>query len=307
MNENQALKDWNVEGAFARSYSMFGLLVLVLFSLLWLANIYDIFLVLVVTLLVFEIIDTRFSRNIQKMLKDPEFSFPFTTFNVILQSMICIFFATIMTLVYFDFFNFTINSMESISVVVAYIKSFTLTMIFLNIYEALKIILAGLRIASTFRIKRGLFGILHRAVLFLRSAFVTYRWLALFSHDPNIKLIPIIISQEFNICKMYLIAKSIFFAELIWDFDIARYTFYNSYRKLSTPNPIARGKPCIICQVQDVPQAELNCGHNICLECLDKSMKISPFCPNCNEPVIKDAKIAFFDGSISLAAIFCAF
>ncbi|KAK8889335.1 hypothetical protein M9Y10_034081 [Tritrichomonas musculus] len=305
MNQNH--NDWNVEGAFARNYTMFGLLVVVLFCLLWLADIYDIIFIFILTLSVFFYIETKLSNNISKIMNEPDFEFPFNASGVIFQSLICIFSAIIMILVYVDYFNLTISLMNPLSFVVNYTKSIALTMVVFNFYLALKIILVGFRIASIFQVKRGLFAIFHRFAIFLRSLLITRKWIDFFSNSMHTKLIPIIISKDFSICKMFLISKSIFFAELIWDFDVVRYTFYTSYRKLFAPIQCKEDTNCDICHKPSLNQIKLDCGHIFCQQCIDEALHDRPFCPICNEPPVKDPTFAFFDGAISLAAVFCCF
>ena len=106
---------------------------------------------------------------------------------------------------------------------------------------------------------------------------------------------------------MYLIAKSIFFAELIWDFDIVRYTFYTTYRSLFAQNQYKELRDCEICHKPCLNEIQLDCGHTFCQQCIEKELNDKPFCPICNEPPLKDPKFAFSDGSVSLAAIFCCF
>ena len=66
MNPNH--NDWNVEGAFARNYTMFGLLIVVLFCILWLADIFDIVLLLLANLTIFFYIETNLTNKISKMM-----------------------------------------------------------------------------------------------------------------------------------------------------------------------------------------------------------------------------------------------
>lgn len=304
---NPSHNDWNVEGAFARNYTMFGLLIVVLFCILWLADIYDIVLIHLSNLIIFFCIETKLTTKISQMMNDPEFPFPFTNSSVIIQTIICISSAIFMTLVYYDYFDLTISSMSSLSFVVNYSKSIALTLIVFNFYLALKIVLVGFKIASVFQVKRGLFAIFHRFSIFLRSLLITAKWIDFFSNSEHTKLIPIIISKDFSICKMYLIAKAIFFAELIWDFDVVRYTFYTTYRSLFAQNQYQELSNCEICKKPCLNEIQLECGHAFCQQCIENALNNHPFCPVCKEPPLKDPKFAFFDGAVSLAAIFCCF
>ena len=303
----QNLNDWNVEGAFSRNYTMFGLLVVVLFCLIWLTDIYDAAILIFLLLVIFFFSEHFFTHKIGNILNDPEYDFPFTKTTTLLKCAFYTFLSTLSLLSFLGYFNLTIQSFSPISLVSSYIRSLLISLSIFFVLLALKSFLIGLRLVSPLDIKRGLFAMFHRISVFIRALLVTPIWLNFFSDSQNAKLIPIIKSQDFNICKMYLIAKAVFFAELIWDFDVVRYTFYLSYQKLFMKFINGNCKECGICKKVSNYQIDLKCGHSFCPECIEAEFKVRPFCPVCDKSPIDEPKIAFYDGTVSLSSIFCCF
>lgn len=312
MNINDSL---NIEGAYARNYTMFGLLMVVIFCCLWLADIFTISLIVGSVVFVFFIIEFTLHNRLEKLFADDTFVF-YTPVQLSVISLIGGFFSFICFKIIFQSYKFAHFNINELNLVSTYAKSLLLSLAISYLVLMAKAMILSMNLVGYINVKRGIFAFAHRIAVLLRSFLVTKYWLKYFSDSQDATFFAIVFSNDFSLSQIYLIVKFLFIAQLIWDFDGIRRAYLASFSTIyHIPDP-DRIDECLICQSTNVnlnPNknhqqiVELRCCHQFCYSCISKALNEKPFCPICLSAPIDVPKFSYYDGFFSFSSIFCCF
>ena len=291
------------DGAFTRNYTMFGLLVVVIFCGIFLLEFWEITSFFFVTLISFFVVEYSFHRQISSALESGEparFSVPACFGGVIWIVGVALF-------VLFGRVPWFPPVHSALCLVSTYCKSLLVSLVLFCLFLAFKLVAVSAGIVKLIQVKRGCFAILHRAIVLLRSFLVTPFWIAYFGDSESICLWEVVFGthEGFTMVRAYIVLKCIYYSQIIWDLDSVRREFLSCWSNIVSP--CGGEEPCGVCGRQSDDEVALQCGHKLCAECAKAAINRSPFCPMCAKPVMDTPKFAFFDGSVSFSSVFCCF
>lgn len=304
--DNQPIDTWSIEGSFTRNYTIFGLLIIVLFCGLFLLEIWVATLLFFVCFFIFFLQEYRLHSEIQKLLSDPtvEISFQSSIIHGILMGCLsCFLFALYLGIIHIKMFDFS-----QVDLIHTYIRSLVVSLAYFTFFHSAKRLLIGFRQAKLIHIACGCFAILHRITIFLRFVSITPFWLNFFISEESIdfSIHNIINSSSFSLTKIFILSKLLYLSYIVWDLDCARRSYLLLYHKFAPKMDL--NDKCILCNEQNSGKMiPLKCGHVICSDCASKTFNESPFCPKCGILLISKPPLSFYDGEISFSAVFCCF
>jgi len=178
----------------------------------------------------------------------------------------------------------------------AIISSLLISLFVFLLIGAMKQIAVSFRFFRNCDIENGALGLLTSMAILIRFVFVAPVWVCflnntLFSEFPN---------QISIVTKIYLFGKFIGFLILCFDFSRSTIQFFNSVL-LRVP----KGKECLNCKSNESSIVMAQCGHYFCLNCLERSRKVSAKCPLCDHPIPRKWTIRYKSGSIPFEELFC--
>jgi len=290
---------WTTEGAFARNYTMFGMLSFVLFCGLWLIGVSSVALPFLGFLFYLFFLEYNLHKTIEKLLENP--SYPVPKKEMIVKSGISIMMAVYCGLYLSPKFSklFLDNGINLLSTMA---KSLVLSLVYFLVFLSVKELVLGLSVISMLSIKKGSFGIAYRVLIIVRTVSVTNYWIS-YLNNSKCSFTQVFMGKGNTSSTLYAMAKVFFIANLLWDLDIVSHYYRSFVSSIMTLGSIADN--CLICNKESNDICYLPCNHHFCNNCLNRALKNHPFCPECNECLGSNPKFSFFDGYISFASIFC--
>jgi predicted RNA-binding Zn-ribbon protein involved in translation (DUF1610 family) len=136
----------------------------------------------------------------------------------------------------------------------------------------------------------------HHFVVVARSLIVTPFWVSFFA-ESNTKMVLSVIFDDLShitVPKVYIVAKYVYLAQILWDFDAIRRQYLLSASRL-----LGTDMKAVNCPMGHRAGGKLRCGHLVCRECLARELSESSFCPECGFPAMENPDFALFEGDIS--------
>jgi len=297
MNTNES----GTEGAFSRNYTMYGLLVVVFFCGLWILDMWAILFLLILLLFLYMGLIERYLFNTMTKFYQ-EYGNNIPRLNFFLYSMLSLGLSYVSYMVFIGAFpirSFNINGLDFFT---TYAKSLLLTLIFGYLLLFWRLFIISTRISNLLIYKLGLYGMIYRFIIIIRSIYVTNYWIRYFSENQNASFFSVLQSSSTTIASLYLMMKSFFLIILIWDFSSIRNNFITQYRKFFSEYKTIQCEKC-----QHDVSIPLPCGHSLCKSCMRKYIRSSPFCPVCNHNMNQAPLHAMSGGFSSYTSVFCCF
>ena len=297
--DQPSLIEENTEGSFARNYTMYGLLIVVILCIIWLWNILFIGLFIFIILSLYFAAEFNFHKTMHSLLSSPKgVIFPRTIY--IFWSFLSFGLAAISFLIYSDSFFFLKVTGHPLSFTYIYQKSLLITISFTLSFLGLRLFLLGTNLLDLVRFECGLFGLIYRFLFVVRTFIVTNSWIQYFAEDEEITFMSVLQSQKLTLPGIYVAVKALFIAILIWDLETSRCRYKTVYKRSFMKT---KGK-CDGCG-NDNAEIMLMCGHKFCCYCKRSKINKCPFCPVCHKEVHPPVRFAYTDGYSSVASIFC--
>lgn len=295
-NHNNIVEETE-EGTFARNYTQYGLLVVVMLCIIWLWNYLSIGILLFAILAFYFLVEFNVHQILQSLTIKLNVIIPRT--KLILYSFISFSISILTFLIYKDSISFFKSKAEPTAFFTAYYKSIILTLFYSNILLGFKLLCLSLNILDLIAFKSGKFGILYRLFFIIRTVSVTTNWIKYFTENVDTEFLDVVFSKQISIASFYVAVKSVFIAGLIWDLQ----SCYKQYKRVMKKAFSEVEEPCSQCDAQT--SLKLLCTHNLCLNCLKMQACKAPYCKVCQSELIPTMQFAFTDGYTSISSIFC--
>lgn len=230
---------------------------------------------------VYLIFEFSFNQNLEYLLTDKNFHFPKKSFNVIGISIL---------LFIFYFFHEMykkipyLEDRDKVDILIIYARSFIASAAIIIIFLAVRMFFISLGVINPNMIQRGLFAILYRMFILIRTVYVNKYWIWLFESCSSITFYDILFRQSKFLTKLYMLGKMVYILALLWDLDANR----KSYLK----DKIIRHKCTDEGSIASIIRIDL---------CSDL------FCPKCEKPFFELPKISFANGGVELYSLFFCF
>ena len=304
--DGETIDRWSIEGSFTRNYTIFGLLIIVLFCGLFLLEIWVVTLVIFLTLIFLFTQEYLLHTKIETLLSNPELTVNFKSH--IFHGFISIFCGSLFFAVHLGIIHIPMFDISQVDLLHTYMRSLVVTIAYFHSFHATKQLLIGFGQVKLMHIACGCFAIIHRVIILLRFVSVTPFWISYFINQENLQtsLHFIIFSDGISITKIFIFFKVCYLSFIVWDLDCVRKSYFMLYHKLA-PIPDEYDN-CFVCHIE-IPgkMIPLKCGHTICAKCASEKFNTSPFCPVCGVLLIHKPSLSFYDGEISFSAVFCCF
>ena len=295
--DQPSLIEESAEGSFARNYTMYGLLIVVILCIIWLWNILFIGLFLFFILGLYFAAEFNLHKTMHSILSKESVVIPRTTY--LLYSLSSFLLAVICFLIYNDTIKHPQVTGSPLSFTYIYQKSLLITITFSLSFLGLRFFLLSLHLMDFIKFQCGLFGLLYRFLFVVRTLIVTGPWIKYFAEDENITFLAVLSNNRITLPGVYVAVKALFVAILIWDLETSRCRYKAAYKK----SFIKTKGVCEICMNQC--DFELHCKHKFCSSCRRTKLSKYPFCPICGKEVHSTVRFAYTDGYSSVASIFC--
>ena len=214
------------EGAFTRNYTMFGLLVVVIFCGIFLMEFWQITGFLLLTLIVFFAGEYSFHRDLGKSLEDQGSPSKVFLIEALAFIGVAIFAGAVST----GRVSQIPLDPTGLGLMTVYCRSLLVSTSIFSLFLAFKIIAVTTGLIRLLTVKRGCFAILHRVLVLLRSLWVTPYWVAYFSDSTTLSMWSVVFGSHsgFLLVRAYVVLKCVYCSQLIWDLDSVRRGFHAS-------------------------------------------------------------------------------
>jgi hypothetical protein len=297
-----------IQTSFALDYAIFGLLVVVLLCGLFLLDIWRLVGFFLVTLVADFGIEFHLRTLIHDTLKSRPDEAPACVIrgnaDRVISSIIIVGLLSWSVRVYMRPLSSISLNWSDNDLVATYSKSLLVSLNLFSLFLAAKWFPLLFRWVSVFEVQRGVFAMGHRVVVVARSLIVTPFWVSLFAESNSKTILSVIFDDvsDITIAKVYIVAKCVYLAQMLWDFDAIRRQYLISPGRL-----LGADVEAIDCPRGHRAGGRLRCGHLVCRECAARELPGCPFCPECGFPAMENPTFALFEGHVSLASMFCCF
>jgi hypothetical protein len=292
---------WSRSDLFSRTYTMFGLLMVVGFVLQTLCRHYLLTLILAVSLPLHFFIEHRLSRVLREMATSSSY-FNATPYSLAAYSLFLVVFSAGIAapLRAADPFDGSLCS--------AYLRSLASSVLVFLTASAFKCFALGTGLIGIKLVRRGIFAIFQRIFLLCRNFWILPFWIGYLCSVPKPTFSSIFFAEHTPLCLGYLVFKAGLQLWLLWEFGAVLLAYQANSRVLYAP--VAAGGEdgeCVVCMDAMVEPVMLKCGHKFCYRCLFRWLSDHNFCPTCREPLVTHVRIECADGCLPPAALFSAF
>lgn len=293
---------WSQSEGFSRTYTMFGLTMLLLMISQTVFQYFKLTIFNVFYLPLFWYVEVKISDVMKKMAvsssyinRKPIFLIPY-----------------IFILIGFEIFGIYIirytNLIKCANLVSAYFSSLFLSVIIFMISSIMKLISVVTGIVNFKYIRRGFFGIFQRIFLIIRNFAITSIWVAFFSSNDNPTFSGVFTGSKSGYCMIYIVFKCFIQLWLLWDFGFAIRDYgMNGKSALTSVPPEEVTDDCCICLDHPYEPVKLSCGHTFCYKCVFRWLTFHNTCPLCCAQVMESRQIEFADGFMPLSSLFGCF
>ncbi|KAK8882157.1 E3 ubiquitin-protein ligase rnf5 [Tritrichomonas musculus] len=293
---------WSQSEGFSRTYTMFGLIMLLLMISQTVFQNFKLTILNVFYLPIFWCIEIKISDVMKKMAvsssyfnRKPLFLIPY-----------------IFILIGIEIFGFYISRYTDLikctNLFSTYFSALFVSVLFFIISSIIKLVSVVTGIVNFKYIRRGFFGIFQRFFLIIRNFSITSLWVAFFSSNENPTFLDIFISHSSPYCMIYVVFKCFIQLWLLWDFGFAIRDYrMNGKAALTSVPPEEVHDDCCICLDHPYEPVKLSCGHIFCYKCAFRWLTFHNTCPLCCAQVMESKQIEFADGFMPIASLFGCF
>jgi hypothetical protein len=203
---------------FSRDYQMFGLLVIVLLCSIFLLSVWKLALFLSIASVLLLNLESSFTAKIKSFLAHPDVSLDRSSFLLSSVPAAALAFASVWA--YPRHFSWMELDGSQISLVATYSKSLIVSLALLSMFSFVKHVWVGVRMKSSIEV--GVLALGNRAVVLIRTVLVTRFWVCHFANSAEATVFSPFAYSAPIVTKCYAIAKILYFARLIWEFDALR-------------------------------------------------------------------------------------
>jgi hypothetical protein len=292
---------WSPSDVFSRTYTMFGLLMVIALVLQTFSCHLELTLILSASLPLHFFIEHRLSTVLNEMATSSSY-FNATPYSLVIWSFFLLGFsigvAAILRVA--DPFDGSLCS--------AYLRSLVSSVLIFLCASAFKCFALGTGLIGIKLTRRGFFAIFQRIFLIFRNFWILPYWIGYLCSVPKPTFSSILFAQHTVLCLGYLVFKAVLQLWLLWEFGAVLLAYQTNSRVLYTP-VAADGSDgeCVVCMDAMVEPVMLKCGHKFCYRCLFRWLSDHNFCPTCREPLATHVRIECADGCLPPAALFSAF
>ena len=293
---------WSQSEGFSRTYTMFGLVMLLLMVSQTVFQYFKLTICNVIYLPLFWYVEVKISDVMKKMAvsssyinRKPIFLIPYI-FILISFEILGIYIVRYTCLI------------KCSNLVSAYFSSLFISVLIFMISSIIKLISVVTGIVNFKYIRRGFFGVFQRIFLIIRNFAITVMWVAFFSSNDNPTFSDAFSSGKSLYCMIYIVFKCFIQLWLLWDFGFAIRDYgMNGKAALTAVPPNEVKDDCCICLDHPYEPVKLNCGHTFCYKCAFRWLTFHNTCPLCCAQVMESRQIEFADGFMPLASLFGCF
>ena len=286
---------------FNRTFTIFGIIIILLFSFKLINQNKILFLILIILLPIFLKIENELKIVMNKIVTSSSY-FNITPIYLIPWS-IFLFFILIILFLFIIFYSNLNNNLFSIYLFTLFIN--------LTIYlfsSILKSLLIGTGLINFKYIRRGFFGVFQRFFILISNIILSFFWIKYFCNIINISFFQIFQIEKTFSCLIYIVTKCLVLIILLWDFgfSIGDYSAngISSFRS-SLPEEVI--EECVVCQDKPFEPVTLTCGHVFCYQCAFKWLSENSTCPFCRTKITEPHPIEFADGFLPVFVLFSCF
>lgn len=295
-------RKWRLEGLFTLHYTIFELLVVVMFAGIFLIGILWTAVFCFVALAFFYWDEFKLHMQIARALENPEYVLgeesnwvSVIELSVVSLACVCVLWDAVPVIVF------------DCSLVSTYAKALVVSICVNCVFLAFKMLVIGAGFINGFQVNRGVLALMHRLSRIVGSMLVMPLWTRYFMGSATATVASVLFDErDVTPGKMYVVLKCVYHARLIWNFALVHEEFVNGWNEVFTPSsPSKERSVCSLDGQSTDSPVVLRCGHTLCYRCAESTITVRPFCPVCKKPPIANPKAALFDSSVSFSSMFC--
>jgi hypothetical protein len=292
---------WSRSDVFSRTYTLFGLLMVMAFVAQTLYHHWQLTVILLLSLPVYFIVEQRLSDVLTTMATSSSY-FNLTPYFLILWALLLLGFSCGVSLLVH------ISEPFDMSLCSSYLRSLVSSVLIFLFSSAFKCFAVGTGLIDFKLTRRGFFAIFQRLFLIFRNIWILPFWIGHFCSIDHPTFTSVFFAPQPYISLAYLVFKAAVQLWLLWEFGLVVRAYRVNGHGLYTAVPIgAQEEECVICMDAMVEPVMLRCGHKFCYVCLFRWLSSHSFCPTCRAPLVAHAPIECCNGSLPPAALFAAF
>ena len=292
---------WSSSAVFSRTYTMFGLLMVLIFIARAMFKYWQLNLLIALYLPLFVHIEGRLSHVMSQMAVSSSY-FNRTPCDLLPWGFLLLLAGLAGVALCGT------QLMPDVSVVSCYLFSLFKSVVIFMFSSAIKALLIGSGFVNFKTTRRGFFGVFQRVFIFARNIAITPIWTQYFAGVTDLMELWASFGEMGMSGIVYLLFKALIQLWLLWDFGFALSNYNeNRSRMLRQAKPEEVKNQCVICQDEPYEPVAMPCGHVFCYSCAYRWLVQNNSCPLCRLPVSETKRIEFADGFMPLAAVFSAF